>query len=195
MAKTKTKAKAKPKAKPKVKTKTKTKRAVTSKKVKKEMFVPPVLPEKDKSVATQRKYGAPAAYKPEFCDMLINFMSKGYSIEAFAGHVNATVASVYRWLKHPDLGDFREAKSIGEAKQRKFWEQAGRLGLMGKIKGFNTSVWIFNMKNRYGWSDKRVDDETKEFESIVIEMPSLNKQQVVSIGPKNVTPKEERGKK
>jgi len=171
--------------------KVKSKVSIAATKAKKKMFEPPVLPDKDKSVAVPRKYGATASYKPEYCDMLIDFMSKGYSLEAFAGHVNTTISSVYRWLKHPDLGDFREAKNIGEGKQREFWEQVGRLGLMGKIKGFNTSVWIFNMKNRYGWSDKRVDDETKEFESIVIEMPTLNKQQIVNIGPKNVTPKDQ----
>jgi len=179
--------------------KAKSKVAVAAKKAKKKMFEPPELPAVENK-QPPRKYGAPASYKPEFCDLLIDFMSKGYSVDAFAGHVNTTIHSVYRWLKHPELGDFREAKKIGEAKQREFWEQAGRLGLMGKIKGFNTSVWIFNMKNRYGWSDKRVDDETKEFESIVIEMPSLNKQQIVNIGaktdePKNVTPKDEKENK
>ena len=184
--------------KPKAKDKPKSKVSVAAKEAKKKLFTPPTIPAKDLSVAApKRKYGSPVKYKPEYCDMLIDFMSKGYSVEAFCGHINTTFETMYRWLKHPDYGEFRQAKKIGEGKQREFWEQAGRLGLMGKIKGFNTSVWIFNMKNRYGWNDKRVEEETKEFDSIVIELPNSKQQQIVNMGTKtddiiNVTPKDDK---
>ena len=156
---------------------------------------PPKLPAGTLTKPT--KLGNPTDYKPEFCDMLIKYMAQGFSLEAFCGSINATFSSVYRWLKHPDYGDFRQARKIGESKQREFWEQVGRSGLMGEIKGFNTAVWVFNMKNRYGWNDKRVEDETKEFDSIVIELPNSKQQQVINMGSKteeiiNVTPKDEK---
>ena len=34
-----------------------------------------------------------------------------------------------------------------------FWEEA-MLERLHDSQGFNTSGWIFNMKNRFGWKDK-----------------------------------------
>ena len=190
------------KAKTKAKAKPRSNQSIAGKKRAKELHKTPKLPAG--TLTKPPKLGNPTEYKPEFCDMLIAYMAKGFSLEAFCGHINATYSSVYRWLKHPDYGDFRKARKIGEAKQREFWEEVGKSGLMGNIKGFNTTVWIFNMKNRYGWNDKRVEDETKEFDSIVIELPNSKQQQVINMGAKdddgidkdiiNVTPSKDESK-
>ena len=42
--------------------------------------------------------------------------------------------------------------------RRLFWERAGRDGTIGKIKGFNSKSWQFNMMNRFMWNDRRQDD-------------------------------------
>jgi len=51
------------------------------------------------------------------------------------------------------------AKAIRQG--RLFWEQVGMDGMMGKIKGFNSKVWSFNFKNRFGWQEnpEQVNDE------------------------------------
>ena len=132
---------AKKPTKPTKKTKAKSKVSVAATKAKKKLFTPPTIPAKDLSVAApKRKYGSPVKYKPEYCDMLIDFMSKGYSVEAFCGHINTTFETMYRWLKHPDYGEFRQAKKIGEGKRK-----VGKLMVdVERIK--NSSEYISNLK-------------------------------------------------
>lgn len=97
--------------------------------------------------------GRPSKYKKEFCERLIKHMEDGLSFEAFAGEIGVAIDTVYNWnKKHPE---FSEAKKIGTAKSQLFWEKMGRSGVVGKIPGFNTAAWIFNMKNRFNWRDKR----------------------------------------
>lgn len=111
---------------------------------------------KRKPESEKLKPGAPSKYKPEFCALLVEKMSEGYSIEACAGFMGVSFDSVYHWFKiHPE---FSEAKKEGEAASRKYWERVGLRGMHGKIKGFNCAAWIFNMKNRFGWRDQPAMD-------------------------------------
>ena len=60
---------------------------------------------------------------------------------------------------------------VGRAKSVLFWEKIGMLGMMGKIPNFSASTWIFQMKNRWGWSEKlSVDLEGENDENEEIEM-------------------------
>ena len=78
-------------------------------------------------------------------------MSQGLSYEAFAGVVGTHIDTLYHWEKiHPE---FSEAKKHGVSRSRIWWERAGQSGMLGEVKGFNAAVWIFNMKNRFGWRD------------------------------------------
>lgn len=55
--------------------------------------------------------------------------------------------------KYPE--DFPdEPLQQARAKGRMFWEAVGKEGTIGKIKGFNSHAWKFNMQNRLGWKDK-----------------------------------------
>lgn len=113
--------------------------------------------------------GRPTAYRKEFCQKLIEHMEKGYSFESFAGVLGyASIGSVYRWVdKHPS---FREAKKIGEAKSYLWLESVSRGAMMGKIPNFNSTVWIFTMKNRFGWKDRhhiKSEHTHKEIKEIV----------------------------
>lgn len=110
--------------------------------------------------------GRPTDYKPEYCEKLIEHMAEGLSFEAFAGAVNASKQTIYDWVdKHPE---FLDAKRHGTAKCRIWWEKAGLEGLWnsteteteGKVrrtitKSFNSSNFIFQMKNRFKWSDRQ----------------------------------------
>jgi hypothetical protein len=92
--------------------------------------------------------------------MLIDHMSKGFSFESFAGIVETDRQTIYNWTdKHPE---FFDAKKEAFEKSRVFWEEAALKGLWNDKDGpqLNNTIWIFNMKNRFGWKDKVEVEET-----------------------------------
>lgn len=96
--------------------------------------------------------GRPTDYKPEYCEMLVEHMKKGFSFESFAAVVDCTRSTIYKWVEtHPEFSD---AQSKGKMHSAMFWENMGINGAMGALDGFNASAWIFNMKNRHNWRDK-----------------------------------------
>jgi hypothetical protein len=122
-------------------------------------------------------FGRPTKYKPEYCQELIDFMGQGYSIEAFAGKIDTHKDTIYQWVKaHPDFAD---AKRLGFAKCQVFWEEIGLRGLWNEDGGpkLNTGNYIFQMKNRFKWTDRvevsGVDDA--EIKPIVLKYALPNK--------------------
>jgi hypothetical protein len=108
-------------------------------------------------MSDSKKYerpGQPTKYQPKYCQMLIDHMKSGMSFEAFAGHPDVMVCrdTLYQWVK--DNPEFSDAKRQGSEAARFFLEATGIKGLHGKIKNFNSTVWIFTMKNRCQWRDK-----------------------------------------
>jgi hypothetical protein len=89
-------------------------------------------------------------------------MAEGLSFESFAGLVSVGKRVLYDWAdSHPE---FLQAKSEGLEKNRMFWEKLGRdhvinesFGQGAGSKSLNSTVWIFNMKNRFPqeWRDKK----------------------------------------
>lgn len=113
--------------------------------------------------------GAPSKYRAEYCDKVIKHMSSGLSFESFAGEVDVCIATLYVWEKdHPE---FLEAKNRAFAKNLTWWERQAHEGLWGERDGrvFNTTNFIFQMKNRHGWRDRKdvdikktLDEEERE---------------------------------
>jgi hypothetical protein len=91
-------------------------------------------------------------FKMQYCDMLEDHMAKGLSFEAFAGVIGVGPVTLYRWAKRYE--EFKDAKEKGFAKSRLFWEKLGVAAAAGKVKDFNATAYVFNMKNRFGWRDK-----------------------------------------
>ena len=111
------------------------------------------------------KIGRPSKYKKKFCNMLIDHMSKGFSFESFAGVAKVNQDTLHEWKKvHRE---FSEAKNIASGISMLWWERIGIAAMIGQeimLNGkkqkinINTAMWIFNMKNRFGWSDNRPED-------------------------------------
>lgn len=100
--------------------------------------------------------GRPSKYKPEYCEMLLAHMDQGYSIESFAGVVDVCKDTVFEWINvHPDFSD---AVKKGKAKSQLRWEEVGREMMMGRVQNCNSAIYIFNMKNRFGWRDQPKED-------------------------------------
>ena len=106
-------------------------------------------------------------YKPEFCEQLIEHMSKGYSYESFASKAKVYRTTLYDWENsHPE---WCEAKEEAFLQCLLWWESQGIEGLWSeteynekgkptKSKSINSTLWIFNMKNRFKWRDKQPDE-------------------------------------
>jgi hypothetical protein len=113
--------------------------------------------------------GQPTKYRPEYCQELIDYMSEGKSFEAFAGRVSVARCTLYEWVKvYPE---FKEAKDIAFSKCLEKWEEIGADGMYrgGKDNPFQASIWIFQMKNRFGWRDK-VEQEVAVKEPVKFEI-------------------------
>ena len=86
------------------------------------------------------------------CDAWCEHLVAGYSKESFP----LCDPQTYRVYKEKYPNDFdtkKENKSMRMS--RMYWEDRGLKGMNGHILGFNATVWIFNMKNRFGWRDKQ----------------------------------------
>lgn len=105
----------------------------------------------------------PSKYKPEYCERLEAHMSKGLSMESFAGTIGVCRDTLYEWMNAHKA--FKEAKKRGESQSLLWWEQQGIDGLYNvttrdaeggsSTVSMNAAVWCFNMKNRFGWKDKQ----------------------------------------
>jgi len=141
--------------------------------------------------------GRPSLYKPEYCDALIEHMKGGLSFESFAGRCGVCKQTLYAWCEAHK--EFNEAKAIGESLSLLWWEQAGKAGLLGQtvkqadgtvvnFKSFNATVWIFSMKNRFGWRDRHPDEAASVIEPLIIKMP-MAKETLVITQPGQTLPK------
>ena len=104
------------------------------------------------------KTGRPSAYKSEYCQMLIEHMKQGLSIESFAGVVGVNRDTLYQWNKvHPEFSDTLKR---GTDLSLLFYEKFGVAIMAGKVDRANVTAWIFNMKNRFKWRDVQPTDQT-----------------------------------
>ena len=93
-------------------------------------------------------------------------MKKGFSFESFGkSPVCVSKQTLYDWMeKHPE---FLDARKKGDIESLAWWEEQGMKGLFtpGGKEGvtFNSSTWIFNMKNRHRWRD-RIEHSTDNYE-------------------------------
>lgn len=102
--------------------------------------------------------GRPTKYRKEFCEMLVKHMAQGYSYESFSAVIKTDRSQLYRWEKSHK--EFCDAKKRAREQCLIFWEKAGMAGTFGKIAGFSTGAWIFNMKNRFNWVDRQETEIT-----------------------------------
>lgn len=141
-----------------------------------------------KAAVEKIKPGRKTDYKTQYCDELIDHMSKGYSYESFAGSIGVVKKTLYNWEE--SFLEWGEAKEIAFEKCRLFWEKLGIDHVINTSDSFgegqsssrslNSTVWIFNMKNRFKWRDKQPDEvdtvvnnitnlSIEELEKIVLE--------------------------
>ena len=92
-------------------------------------------------LATNSFLGRPTKYKPEYCQQVIDFMSKGYSLTAFAGNILVAFSTIQEWEKAHEA--FSAAIKIGKAARTGILEKE----LLEKENGPQVTARIFALKN------------------------------------------------
>ncbi len=122
--------------------------------------------------------GRPSKYTSAFCNQVIELMSKGYSKEAVAGELGISRDTFYQWSK--DHKEFSDTIKRGSAQSALYWEKIGMEGMLGKITGFRPAVWIFIMKNRFGYRDSvAVIEEVEESKVMSREESAIRMRRIV----------------
>jgi hypothetical protein len=101
--------------------------------------------------------------------MLYEHMKEGLSFQSFGGVVGVSIETLYTWEEK--YTEFLDAKKRGKASCLLWWEKLGRAGTAGRISNFNTASWIFNMKNRFEWRDKKDIDLKANMQGNVVILP------------------------
>lgn len=87
------------------------------------------------------------------CRKVVELMSEGFSKVGIWTELNISRQLFYDWCERD--ADFYEAVKEGEALSEKWWRDLSREAALGKIDKFNATAWVFNMKNRFGWTDRQ----------------------------------------
>ena len=118
----------------------------------------------------------PTKYDPVMCQKVVPFMAQGFSQKALAGHLEISEDTLYAWIKQ--YPEFSESVKDGSTQSAIWWEKVGMTGMVGKIAGFNATTWIFNMKNRHGWTDRTETNgrlQVSSLDELIKELPSTRK--------------------
>lgn len=100
--------------------------------------------------------GRPSKYDAKtMCQTVIECMRDGRSIIEVCAKVGITRDTFYRWYKEIDKKEFKEAVDIGKVLSEAYWDNIGRLGILGQIDNFKHAAWIYRMKCRFRdrWND------------------------------------------
>ena len=84
--------------------------------------------------------------------------AEGGSDAEVAAHLNITIKEFYKQMA--DSRPFALLVEMGRTLSMAWWEKQARLNV--KNKTFNTPLWVFSMKNKYGWADKVETTSTNE---------------------------------
>jgi transposase len=101
----------------------------------------------------KRPVGRPTKYDPAMCDDVVNTMRGGGTKLEVCAELGIVYDTFLEWQRiHPE---FFEAVKQGTGLSEAFWTRLGQAGATGSNPNANATFWIFNMKNRFDWSDKR----------------------------------------
>jgi len=102
--------------------------------------------------------GRPTIYTTDFNSTILELMAQGASKVEVAATIGISRDTLYRWTKEYD--EFSDTIKEGELLSEAWWQRKGRENI--ENKGFNSTLWYMNMKNRFGWRDKPTESPQDE---------------------------------
>ncbi len=114
----------------------------------------PEFPNTQKEKAVGAKWqGRPTKYESRLADVLPALFLEGQSIAEVCVALGIGRTTFYEWTNRHEA--FRDAVEVGKLVSEAKWNQVGREAAFGDRR-INVAAWIFNMKNRFGWTDRIV---------------------------------------
>ena len=98
-------------------------------------------------------------YNKEFAKDLPGMFKNGESVAEVVAELGVWRSTFYEWVhKYPE---FKAAYEHGKTLSEAWWAKLGRKGASCESQ-INPSVWIFNMKAKFGYSDNPKEPEDSE---------------------------------
>jgi transposase len=93
----------------------------------------------------------PTKYSKKLAKKLPELFTEGKSVVEVCVELGIWKDTFYRWAKeHPEFSDaYQRGLDLSQA----WWERLGRGGASGEMD-IQPTTWIFNMKNRFHWTDR-----------------------------------------
>ncbi len=100
--------------------------------------------------------GRPTKYDPSFCDRVIELAKVGASKAEMALELDIHYSTFDDWQNNNP--EFSDAVKKAERLAQGWWERQGRIATFGGVEGYNSTSYIFNMKNRFkqDWQEKQL---------------------------------------
>lgn len=124
------------------------------------------------------KPGRPSKYRPEYCELVIELMSKGNSIAAVCAELKVPRKTLLEWAENND--EFRKACEAGKELSQKWWEHlaggvaSGAASTHAVYKKANHGMIMFMMSRRFpdyyakNQSDIRQQTEVKQTKQVLV---------------------------
>lgn len=133
----------------------------------------------------KRAPGAESKYRPEYCEMLVEHMAKGFTFTTFCCDIDVTPATIDTWAKK--YKEFGNARNSGFAARQKHFEKlliikASNMSTPnGKGKNFDTSAITFGLKHcGNDFKDKKEIDITNSDGSFLGNMTEEKRKQIAA---------------
>src|SRR5689334_8161764 len=89
--------------------------------------------------------GRPSKYRPGYCQRVIDFCRQGYSLTAFAAHIDVSRSRINEWMQAHE--EFREAVSRAKHHRKLWWEERARKVAEQGGPGGQATLLMFMLKN------------------------------------------------
>jgi len=106
-------------------------------------------------------------YRSEYAHQLTEMFKNGEDVAEVANKLGISKSTFHNWvIDHPE---FKKAYEFGKTASEAWWTRLGRAGAAGKVT-IQPASWIFNMRNKFQWTDKHVHDVV--FKEVVLVPPA-----------------------